>query len=116
MYALTLILATTSLVSAFPASGYSPRQTAQVASVDRHTGPGCTGTVCNKAGSGDLWPGCNAITDACQNSVSLNYANAGCKLTIFTDSGCSSAESVNVAGPGLCYDLRSPIKSIRVTC
>jgi hypothetical protein len=41
--------------------------------------PGCTGTICNKAGSGDLHAGCSAITDSCQASLRLNYANAGCK-------------------------------------
>jgi hypothetical protein len=33
----------------------------------------------NIAGSGDLFPGCNVITDACQASLKLNYVNAGCK-------------------------------------
>jgi hypothetical protein len=33
----------------------------------------------NIAGSGDLYPGCNPITDACQASLKLNYVNAGCK-------------------------------------
>jgi hypothetical protein len=37
----------------------------------------------NIAGSGDLYPGCNPITDACQASLKLNYVNAGCKGIFF---------------------------------
>ena len=50
-----------------------------IASVDRYAGSGCTGTVCNIAGSGDLHAGCNPITDACTASLRLNFAPAGCK-------------------------------------
>jgi hypothetical protein len=79
MYALTIIIAAIGLATASPASEFSSRQVAAVASVDRYAGSGCTGTICNKAGSGDLRAGCNAITDACQASLKLNYANVGCK-------------------------------------
>ena len=81
MYALTIIVAALGLATASPASDFSPRQVAAVASVDRYAGAGCRSTICNKAGSGDLHAGCNAITDACQASLRLNYANAGCKGT-----------------------------------
>lgn len=59
-------------------SPLTPRQ-ATVASVDRYAGPGCTGTICNVAGAGDLHAGCNPITDACTASLKLNYVNAGCR-------------------------------------
>lgn len=79
MYALTFFLAALSMAAAAPSDSMSARQAAVVASVDRYQGGGCTGTICNKAGSGDLVPGCNAITDACQASLKLNYADPGCK-------------------------------------
>jgi hypothetical protein len=79
MYAITLLIAALGLATASPASEFSARQVAGVASVDRYAGGGCTGTICNKAGSGDLHSGCNAITDSCQASLRLNYANPGCK-------------------------------------
>jgi hypothetical protein len=96
MYALTILVAAIGTVSAAPSAEIDARQIAQVASVDRYAGSGCTGTICvqrpltlsswiqidhaqNIAGSGDLFPGCNVITDACQASLKLNYANAGCK-------------------------------------
>jgi hypothetical protein len=90
----TLFLTSLGLAAASP---FTPRQVAAVASVDRYTGGGCTGTICvrphlqkylltqflicsqNIAGSGDLHAGCNAITDACQGSLKLNYANLGCR-------------------------------------
>ena len=59
MYALGLLVSTLGLAAASPLSGFSPRQAVQVASADRYSGPGCTGTVCNIAGSGDLYPKCN---------------------------------------------------------
>lgn len=79
MYALTLLVSALGLATAAPSSNVEARQVASVASVDRYAGPGCTGTICNKAGSGDLHLGCNAITDQCTGSLKLNYANAGCK-------------------------------------
>ena len=85
MYALTIIVAALSLATASPASDFASRQVAAVASVDRFTGPGCTETICNIAGSGDLRAGCNAITDSCQVSLRLNYANVGCKGKCLSD-------------------------------
>ena len=79
MYALTFILTALSMVAAAPSTDFEARQIAAVASVDRYAGGGCTGTVCNKAGSGDLHAGCNVITGTCQASLKLSYANAGCK-------------------------------------
>jgi len=76
MQAFTFILSTLSLASAAPS--FAPRQDF-IASVDRYSGSGCTGTVCNIAGSGDLRAGCNVITDQCTASLELNYAPAGCK-------------------------------------
>jgi hypothetical protein len=86
MYALALIAATLGLATASPISSLlSARQAPPnfVASVDRWTGSNCSGTVCNVAGSGDLHPGCNPITDRCQGSLSLNYANLGCTGMFF---------------------------------
>lgn len=87
MHALTLLIATLGLASASPISHFlSPRSSAPrnvVASVDRYAGASCTGKICNIAGSGDLVPGCNAITDDCVASLSLNYANKGCSGTFF---------------------------------
>jgi len=88
MYALTIIVAALGLATASHATDFSPRQVATVASVDRYAGGGCTGTICNKAGSGDLHAGCNAITDACQASLRLNYANIGCKGGYYLSSPC----------------------------
>jgi hypothetical protein len=79
MYALTLLIAALGLATASPITPFSPRQVVAVASVDRYAGSGCTSTICNIAGSGDLHTGCNAITDSCQASLRLNYANPGCK-------------------------------------
>jgi hypothetical protein len=79
MYALTLFVAALSMVAAAPSNEFEARQVVAVASVDRYAGGGCTGTICNKAGSGDLHAGCNAITDGCKTSLKLSYANAGCK-------------------------------------
>lgn len=72
--ALSLILA--ALAGAAPLN--EARQEVAVASVDRYAGPGCTGTVCNLAGSGDLYEGCNVVTGACTTSMKLSYANEGC--------------------------------------
>ncbi|KAI4679980.1 uncharacterized protein J4E88_005870 [Alternaria novae-zelandiae] len=117
MYALTIIVAALGLATASPTSDFSPRQVAAVASVDRYAGAGCRGTICNKAGSGDLHAGCNAITDACQASLRLNYANAGCKVAIWTDATCTSVNQfANVTITGECYALGPPIKGISVTC
>jgi hypothetical protein len=79
MYGLTLLIASLGLVAAAPSNDFEIRQVAAVASVDRYSAGGCTGTVCNKAGAGDLHAGCNVIEGACQASLRLNYANAGCK-------------------------------------
>lgn len=43
MYALTLLIAA---VAAAPSTLMSPRQVASIASVDRYSGGGCTGTIC----------------------------------------------------------------------
>ncbi|KAF2832489.1 hypothetical protein CC86DRAFT_280362 [Ophiobolus disseminans] len=116
MYALTLLIAALGMVAAAPSSDFELRQVASVASVDRYTGGGCTGTVCNKAGSGDLYAGCNAIEGACQASLKLNYANAGCKVAIWRDSLCKdTAQFANVTSYD-CYALGPPIKGISVTC
>ncbi|OAL02309.1 hypothetical protein IQ06DRAFT_293000 [Phaeosphaeriaceae sp. SRC1lsM3a] len=116
MYAVTLLVAALGMVAAAP-SEISARQAATVASVDRYSGSGCLGTICNIAGSGDLHAGCNPITDACQASLKLNYANVGCKVTIWTDATCSSVRQfANVTTPGDCYALGPPIKSISVDC
>jgi hypothetical protein len=79
MYALTLLIAALGLGTASPVTSLPFRQVAAVASVDRYAGSGCTSTICNIAGSGDLHAGCNVITDSCQASLRLNYANPGCK-------------------------------------
>ena len=80
MYATALIVSAISIAAAAsPLTSLSPRQAVQVASVDRYSGAGCTGTICNIAGSGDLYRGCNVITGSCQASLRLNYANSGCK-------------------------------------
>tara|TARA_R110002003_G_scaffold117_18_gene10440 strand:- start:419 stop:694 length:276 start_codon:yes stop_codon:yes gene_type:complete len=79
MYGLALLIAGLGLVAASPSRGFEVRQAATVASVDRYAGPGCTGTICNIAGSGDLHAGCNVIEGSCQASLKLNYANPGCK-------------------------------------
>jgi hypothetical protein len=81
MYALSFFIATLSLVTAAPSVDH--RQVIAVASVDRSSAGRCTGTICNVAGSGDLHSGCNAITDQCQASLKLNYANTGCKGVYF---------------------------------
>lgn len=77
MYALTIFTSILGLVAASPIADLLPRQ--NIASVDRYAGPGCTGTVCNIAGSGDLHEGCNVITDQCTASLHLNYAPDDCK-------------------------------------
>jgi hypothetical protein len=46
MYALTLFVAAIGMVSAAPSAEIDARQIAQVASVDRYAGGGCTGTIC----------------------------------------------------------------------
>ncbi|KAF1936763.1 hypothetical protein EJ02DRAFT_447866 [Clathrospora elynae] len=117
MYALTIIVATLGLAMAAPAEVLNARQAVSVASVDRSAGSVCTGTICNIAGSGDLYPGCNAITDQCTASLRLNYANAGCKVTIWTNSACNSVNQfANVTSLSECYALGHPIKGISVTC
>jgi len=80
MYTTALIVSALSIsTAASPLTSLSHRQAVQVASVDRYSGAGCTGTICNIAGSGDLYRGCNVITGSCQASLRLNYANSGCK-------------------------------------
>ncbi|KAF5847573.1 hypothetical protein GGP41_000300 [Bipolaris sorokiniana] len=118
MHALTLLIATLGLASASPISHFlSPRSSAPrnvVASVDRYAGASCTGKICNIAGSGDLVPGCNAITDDCVASLSLNYANKGC-----SDDKCKQeAGSVGLQTAGVCSALGAsmPFKSISVKC
>lgn len=80
---LTLLVAALGLATAAPATDFEVRQLPAVAAVDRYTGGGCTGTVCNIAGSGELHAGCNVITGACQASLRLAYANTGCKGELF---------------------------------
>jgi hypothetical protein len=46
MYALALIIATLGVVAAAPSKDIKARQVAAVASVNRYSGSGCTGTVC----------------------------------------------------------------------
>jgi hypothetical protein len=80
MQAFTFLLSTLSLAFAAPTTDASlSRRQQNIASVDRYAGGGCTGTVCNIAGSGDLKAGCNVITDQCTASVKLNYVPVGCK-------------------------------------
>ncbi|CAA9962465.1 hypothetical protein PTNB73_03366 [Pyrenophora teres f. teres] len=118
MYTTTLLIS--ALVSTLSfvatASPLTPRQAVQVASVDRYTGDGCTGTVCNKAGSGDLYPGCHPVS-GCQASLRLNYANLGCKVTVFTDTACSASKgkSAVLTSAGICVALGGPINSYSVT-
>ncbi|KAI2474429.1 hypothetical protein Ptr902_05035 [Pyrenophora tritici-repentis] len=118
MYAAAIVVSAliSSLSLTATASPLTPRQAVQVASVDRYTGAGCTGTVCNIAGSGDLYPGCNVV-NGCQASLKLNYANLGCKVTIFTDAACSTSQgqSATLTAAGQCVALGGPIKSISVT-
>lgn len=85
MYTFTILISALGLAAAAPSNNFTPRQAVAVASVDRYAGSGCTGTVCNIAGSGDLYPGCNKITDQCKRSLSLNYANAGCTGKLLRD-------------------------------
>ncbi|CAO2650096.1 Nn.00g013880.m01.CDS01 [Neocucurbitaria sp. VM-36] len=126
MYALTLIVSALGFVAATPSRGFEVRQAPTVASVDRYAGSGCTGTICNIAGSGDLHAGCNAITDQCQASLKLNYKNANCKgefphrssisFTIWRDSLCKdTAQFANITSFD-CYALGPPIKGISVDC
>ncbi|OAL45516.1 hypothetical protein IQ07DRAFT_648209 [Pyrenochaeta sp. DS3sAY3a] len=115
MYALTLLVAALGLAAAAP-STLEVRQLPTVASVDRYAGGGCTGTICNKAGAGDLHAGCNAITDSCQTSLKLNYKNAECKVAIWRDSLCKDAlQFANVTSFD-CYALGPPILGISVDC
>ncbi|KAL5121548.1 hypothetical protein ACEQ8H_000620 [Pleosporales sp. CAS-2024a] len=83
MLALSFITAAIGMVAAAPSVDMAARQAAQVASVDRYTGGGCTGTICNIAGSGDLYEDCNAITDACQASLKLTGLKPGCRGSSF---------------------------------
>jgi hypothetical protein len=46
MYGLTLLVAAIGMVAAAPSVEVEARQAAQVASVDRYAGGGCTGTIC----------------------------------------------------------------------
>jgi len=133
MYALTFLVAAISMVSAAPSTDFEVRQVAAVASVDRYSGGGCTGTICNKAGSGDLKAGCNAITGTCQASLRLNYANAGCKgksrsmrcgmsmtdkwlVAIWKDALCKDATQFANVTDSSCFALGPPILGISVTC
>ena len=47
MYALTLLIAALGMVAAAPSNDFEARQLPTVASVDRYSGSGCTGTICN---------------------------------------------------------------------
>ncbi|KAF2027283.1 hypothetical protein EK21DRAFT_72101 [Setomelanomma holmii] len=115
MHALSLLIASLTVAAASPSRGFEARQAA-VASVDRYTGPGCSGTVCNIAGSGDLHTGCNVITGACQASLKLSYANPGCKVTIWKNDQCKdTTQFANVTSYD-CYALGPPIKGISVDC
>ncbi|KAF2681135.1 hypothetical protein K458DRAFT_310555 [Lentithecium fluviatile CBS 122367] len=116
MHTLTLLISTLGLTAAIPTSSFSSRQAAAAASVDRYAGPGCSGTVCNKAGSGDLHEGCNVISDACTTSLHLNYANTGCQVAIWTDAACSNVYFYANVTSYECYQLGPPIQSISVTC
>jgi hypothetical protein len=49
MYALTLLITAVGMVAAAPSTEINARQVAQVASVDRYAGGGCTGTICVRA-------------------------------------------------------------------
>ncbi|KAF2266745.1 hypothetical protein CC78DRAFT_566791 [Lojkania enalia] len=102
------------LANAAPANDLAARQS--IASVDRYAGPGCTGTICNKAGSGDLHAGCNTITDSCTASLHLNYAPSGCQVTIWTDTTCTSFTHYANITSFECYALGPPIQSISVIC
>ncbi|KAF2109987.1 hypothetical protein BDV96DRAFT_502043 [Lophiotrema nucula] len=110
----TAFITALGLANAVPTYDLVVRQA--IASVDRYAGPGCTGTICNIAGSGDLHAGCNAITDSCTASLKLNYAPTGCKVTIWTDSTCSSVGQFSNVTSFNCYALGPPIKSISVVC
>jgi hypothetical protein len=46
MYGLSLLVAAIGMVAAAPSVEVDTRQVAQVASVDRYAGGGCTGTIC----------------------------------------------------------------------
>jgi hypothetical protein len=46
MYTFFMLLATIGMVAAAPSAEIDARQVAQVASVDRYAGSGCTGTIC----------------------------------------------------------------------
>ncbi|KAH3909839.1 hypothetical protein HBI56_130920 [Parastagonospora nodorum] len=116
MYALTLLVAAISIVAAAPSVDVEARQAVQVASVDRYAGSGCTGTICNIAGSGDLFTGCNKVTDACKASLRLSGLKPGCKVTIWSDETCSSVRQFANVTSYDCYALGPPIKSISVTC
>ncbi|EUC44049.1 hypothetical protein COCMIDRAFT_38096 [Bipolaris oryzae ATCC 44560] len=123
MHALTIFIATLGLASASPISHLfslrSPPPRNIVASVDRYAGASCTGNICNIAGSGDLVPGCNAITDECVASLRLNYANKGCSVKVFADHACKQETgAVGLQTAGVCSALAgsTPFKSIYVTC
>jgi hypothetical protein len=49
MYAFTLLVAAIGMVAAAPTTEINTRQIAQVASVDRYAGGGCSGTICVRA-------------------------------------------------------------------
>ncbi|KAH7123701.1 hypothetical protein B0J11DRAFT_436378 [Dendryphion nanum] len=115
MQYLTVIIAALGLVAAAPSKEIEARQ-ASIASVDRFAGPGCTGTICNKAGAGDLHAGCNTITGSCSSSLKLNYAPVGCKVTIWADSTCTSVTHFANVTSYECYALGPPIGSISVDC
>ncbi|KAH8723469.1 hypothetical protein GQ44DRAFT_774068 [Phaeosphaeriaceae sp. PMI808] len=113
MLTLSLLATTLTLAAASP---FTPRQIPAVASVDRYSATGCTGTICNIAGSGDLHAGCNPVVDACKKSLKLSYANVGCKVAIWTDNKCKNAlHFANVTSYD-CYELGPPILGISVTC
>ncbi|KAF1848884.1 uncharacterized protein K460DRAFT_375653 [Cucurbitaria berberidis CBS 394.84] len=116
MYALTLIVAALGLATAAPSHDFEVRQAPTVASIDRYTASGCTGTICNKAGAGDLHVGCNVITDQCQQSLKLNYKNANCKVTIWRDNACKDTNQFANVTSFQCYELGPPIKGISVDC
>jgi hypothetical protein len=46
MYTIALLIAALGFASAAPSSEFDARQVAAVASVDRYSGSGCTGTIC----------------------------------------------------------------------
>lgn len=87
----------------------------------------------NIAGSGDLFTGCNKVTDACKASLRLSGLKPGCKgkfnlavgpelranvwvVTIWSDETCSSVRQFANVTSYDCYALGPPIKSISVTC